>query len=139
VDDPRELPCFTLRPWPVDVTRQIDRVPPKKESKDRPKLTEEETGATVAAQKLEKAVLDAKIKFMEEVGKKADVEEVAAAEKLADELLAEDPKLLKVLLWRLSTAESKLKDAVSPPPPSPILTISLVRSCLEKKSCNPEF
>jgi len=87
------------------------RVAPKKESKERPKVEEEEPEE--ATKKLEKAVQDAKIKWLEETGKKIEPADVEAARKVADELLADDPKLLKALLWKLSNAEGKLKDAVS--------------------------
>jgi len=84
-------------------------VAPKKESKERPKVEEEEPEE--ATKKLEKAVQDAKIKWLEETGKKIEPADVEAARKVADELLADDPKLLKALLWKLSNAEGKLKDA----------------------------
>ncbi len=73
----------------------------------------EEAAPEDSAKKLQKAVLNAKVKWLEEAGKKAEGEDAEAAQKLADELLVEDPKLLKALLWKLGVAESKLKEAVS--------------------------
>ena len=99
-------------------------MPPKKSSKealklaedvDASKLNEQSKGAEQNgnddAPELSDALLDAKIKYLEERLGKASAKEKEFANKLAEELRAagKDERELKVKLWSLKALEAELK------------------------------
>ena len=97
-------------------------VPPKKSSKEGPKLAEEaeadkskgegtEQNGNDDAPELNDALLDTKIKFLEERLGKASAKEKEFAKKLAEELQAagKDERELKVKVWTLKAFDAELK------------------------------
>lgn len=83
-------------------------VPPKKDLAEGPKATDEEDKKEENQEKLEKTLLNAKIKFLEDRSRTSPADD-EFYDKLASELLEADPKLLKVLLWQLNKAKEQYK------------------------------
>ena len=99
-------------------------MPPKKVSKEAPKLAEDaeadklkeqgegsEKNGNDDAPDLSDALLDAKIKYLEERIGKASAKDKEFAKKLAEELKAagKEERELKVKLWSLKAVDAELK------------------------------
>lgn len=88
-------------------------MPPKK-IKNEPKVSEsprtvqngnKPSDSTTA--ELDKALVDAKVAYLEKRGNEPSPQDFTLADKLAEELsAAKDPRLFKVLVWMLKKAEA---------------------------------
>ena len=93
-------------------------MPPSPKKKKSAKVEEDEESkdsSKDSCSDLDKALIDAKITYLEERGKKATAEDDTLAQTLGNELSPVQgpelvPRLMKVLQWQLKRAETALKD-----------------------------
>lgn len=81
-------------------------MPPKKETKEGPKIAEPEAESISTETRLAEKLRDASVAFLEESKAPANDTEAAALEALAQKVLKDFPGHLPVLLWQLKRAEA---------------------------------